>query len=936
MSAPESAPQAPAARRDLRSPYFVFRTPDGIGTYFTSEHLPVLKSAKEPLARFLAGARLVESGTLRSLQYDFEGLALDAARPMEFLPQSEIDAFAAAVREFYDKAHAATPRIVPHEKRLRAHFRLPDPDLEPDAYWVYGPPHDRRLLILWGCEFKAGTSLLLAPDAELKIPAGRTVLDKLQARVMSWEARQREALKLAVKSGEPIARFLARPAVDTAGQPAGLALQGQTIPAKSVKPLKRVLSGELANFNRAAGAFYDKATPAAAGVTAYEKELRRAFRLPDPDKQPSAYFLHGKNLVVVLDGKETFDATLPMVDHPALPVATPAAPDGGEGAVVVAGGAGAPGGSVAAKLGARTVSSGLVYTIAASVIVALALGGLAAWKFLPDRTPPAVVKYDKKANLDVGLPASTSVVVRFSEPIAPGSIKAGTTEASFRFGDDKATVAGMPKVDPQDPALVVITTSKLIDGEKYELVIRGLTDKAGNKLPATPPLSFEFFDVVPPKLVKVSGGPNKNNLTLIFSKPLRPETVTATANYQLATQDGSSLRVRVAGFDPNDKTGTVVVLEAEKDFSDGLPYRIASLSGLKDTAKQGNFVDFPAKGLDFEYKDIMPPRILEAAGSAGRLEVTLTFTKPVGKEQEGRAIAENAANYSLAGPDGTPLDFVPGSARFNEQGNVLKLRFDEPAKLAPGKYAVAAKNIRDAKGNVIVETPVPFEFFDMNDRSPLTVTALGKVTGNQLKLEFSRVLRRADAADRSKFDLLDDQLRPLHGITVAQVSRVPDSPTQVLLTFSKDPAPGSIIQVSTSGVTDIFGNKTDQPVRLAKAVAVSGVSAGSEQVLAWIGRPVLKGNRVILAIKEEVAKSTAQNLDNYEFTPDTVRVERVGSVKVETDKKSGTRSTIIELVLRSPLLSPQGVKLAVHDLEAEGLAFLGAQNLDAVELTAGP
>jgi hypothetical protein len=934
MSATEPVAPTPAARRDLRSPFFVFRTPDGIGTYFTSEHLPVLKSTKEPLARFLAGARLVENGTLRSIQYDFEGLALDTARPMEFLPQSEIDAFAAAVRDFYDKAHAATPRIVQHEKKLRAHFRLPDPDLEPDAYWVYGPPHDRQLLILWGCEFKAGTSLPLAPDAELKIPAGRTILDKLQSRVMSWEARQREALKLARKSGEPIARFLARPAVDASGQSAGFVLQGQTIPAKNLKPLKRVLTGELANFTKAARTFYDKAAPEAAGVTAYEKELRRAFRLPDPDKRADAYFLHGKNLVVVLDGKETHEATLPMIDHPALFVATPVVPADGE--VVVAGGAGAPGGNVAAKLGGRTVSSGLVYTIAASVLVALAIGGLAAWKFLPDRTPPTVVKYDKKANLDVGLPSSTSVVVRFSEPIAAGSIKAGAADASFRFGDDKAKVEGTPKIDSSDPTLVVLTTSKLIDGEKYELVVRGVADKAGNKLPATPPLGFEFFDVVAPKLTKVSGGPNKNNLTLIFSKPLKPETVTATGNYQLTTQDGSALRVRVAGFDPNDKTGTIVVLEAEKDFSDGLPYRIANLSGLKDTAKQGNFIDFPAKGLDFEYKDIMPPRILEAAGSAGRLEVTLTFTKPVGKEKEGREIAENTANYSLLAPDGTPLVFVPGSARFNELGNVLKLRFDEPAKLAPGKYSVAAKNIRDAKGNVIEEAAVPFEFFDMNDRSPLTVTALGKVVGNQLKLEFSRVLRRADAADRTKFELRDDQQRPLQGITVAQVARVPDSPTQVLLTFSKDPSPGSIIQVSATGVTDIFGNKADQPVRLAKAVAISGVSAASEQVLAWIGRPVLKGNRVTLTIKEEVAKSTAQNLDNYDFTPDSVHLERVGSVKVETDAKSGTRRTIIELVLRSSLLSPQGVKLAVHDLEAEGLGFLGAQNLDAIELTAIP
>lgn len=931
MSAPASAPSAPASRRDLRSPYFILRTPDGVGTYFTSENLPVVRSEKEPLARFLAGARLTESGTLRSIQYDFEGIALETARPMEFLPQSEIDAFAAAVRDFYAKAHAATPRVVPHEKKLRAHFRLPDPDLEPDAYWVYGPAENRQLLILWGSEFKAGTSLPLAPDAELKIAAGRTILDRLQSRVMSWEARQREATKLALKPGEAIGRFLARPAVDASGAVVGLAHQGQTLPAKSLKPLKRVLSGELAEFNRAARAFYDKAAPAASGVSAYEKELRRAFRLPDPDRS-NAYYLHGKSLIVALDGKETFEGTLPLIDHPALPAGAPAAP--GDEAVVVA--AGAAGANVAAKLAPRAVSSGLVYTIAASVAVAVALGGLAAWKFLPDRTPPAVVKYDQKANLEVGLPSDTRVLVRFSEEIAAGSVKAGTADDSFRFGDDKATIEGTPAADPKDPTVIVLKTSKLIDGEKYQLAIRNLTDKAGNPLAATPPLDFAYFDTVPPKLVKVSGGPNKNNLTLVFSKALKPESVTAPNNYQVTTQDGSPLRVRVAGFDPNDKTGTIVVLETDKEFSDGLPYRIAAIAGVKDTARQGNFVDFPAKGLDFEYKDIMPPRIVEAAGSAGRLEVTLTFTKPVGKEKSGRELADNIANYTLQSPDGTPLNFVPGSAVFNEAGNVLKLRFDEPARLAPGKYTVAARNIRDAKGNAIDETPVTFEFFDMGDRSPLTATAVGKPRGNQLKVEFSRVLRRADAADRSKFELTDDQGRPLRSLSIAQVARVPDSPTQVLITFNRDPAPGSIIQVVATGVTDIFGNKADQPVRLARAVSVSGVSTGTEQVLAWIGRPMVKGNRITLVIKEAVTDSTARNLDNYEFSSDAVHVQKVDSVKAETDAKSGTRRTVIELVLRSPLLAPAGIKLSVHDLEADGLAFLGPQNLDPIELASAP
>jgi hypothetical protein len=99
---------------------------------------------------------------------------------------------------------------------------------------------------------------------------------------------------------------------------------------------------------------------------------------------------------------------------------------------------------------------------------------------------------------------------------------------------------------------------------------------------------------------------------------------------------------------------------------------------------------------------------------------------------------------------------------------------------------------------------------------------------------------------------------------------------------------------------------------------------------------MLKNNTVTLTIKEEVARPTAMNLANYDFGPDPVQVDRVSNVRVETNPKSGTRHTIITLVLRSPLLSPAGVKLAVHDLEAEGLSFLGPQNLEAIELAAAP
>jgi len=934
MSVPDSA--SPATRRDLKSPYFLLRTPDGIDSYFTGENLPIVQSPKEPLSRFLAPARLVESGTLRSIAYDLDAVPLDTAHPMEFLPQSEIDAFAEAVRAFHDKAHAATPRVVPHEKRLRAHFRLPDPDLESDAYWVYGPAHDRRLLILWGCEFKAGTSLPLAPDAELKISAGHTVLDRLQARVMSWEIRQREAFKLALDPAEPISRFLARPAVDTDGRPVGVVLGGQTIPEKKLKPLKRILTTECVTFEKAATRFYDKAKAETAGVTAYEKELRRAFRLPDPDKQPQAFRLHGKSLIVVVDGKETHDATLPLVDHPVLPPISGApapTPAAAEGAVVVAAGAKIRP-TVAAKLKLRTVSSSLVYALAAAAVMVLLIGGFALWKFLPDRTPPKVVE---SADYPAALDANT-VVVRFSKPLSAASLQVkpaaapGSTAmtAPFIFGNNEATVESTA-LDSIDPSKVVLKTSPLVDGKTYRLTISSVADRAGNKLAAATSVEFKYLDTVAPKIEFVSAGENANNLVLIFSKPVAEASAARGSNYTIfileSGGEGAPQKIAAGRLDSEDKSGRTVILEATKDFVGNQPYRFDSLTGVTDTSVSKNPVALPAKGLEFTYRDLLPPRIKGVSASGRKLELTVEFSKPVDP-----TAAVDVANYGASTPDKTALNFVKGAAKLDDSGRLLTLRI-EPVHLSAGRHLLAVSNVADRAGNKPAKPlEYAFEFADAIDHSPLTIAEHNR-RGTQLTLTFNRALDPSALADRSKYRILDSSQGPTD-IAVTEARRVPEDPAKVLLILSKTPPSGSQLLITATDVTDIFGYKQGEPVQ--RRITVSGIGTASEQVLAWLGRPELKSNTVTLTIKEEVARRTAENLVNYEFTPDTIQATHVKEVRVETDAKSGTRRTIITLVLRAPLLSPAGVKLAVHDLEAEGLAFLGSQNLDPIELVAAP
>ena len=75
------------------------------------------------------------------------------------VPITELEAFEEAVRAFLQKADAEG--TAPRAKEIIAHLRLPDPDLEPDMYRLYGPPWNRRLLALWGCERRQASSLPL-------------------------------------------------------------------------------------------------------------------------------------------------------------------------------------------------------------------------------------------------------------------------------------------------------------------------------------------------------------------------------------------------------------------------------------------------------------------------------------------------------------------------------------------------------------------------------------------------------------------------------------------------------------------------------------------------------------------------------------------------------------------------------------------------------
>ncbi|MGA2016262.1 MAG: Ig-like domain-containing protein [Opitutaceae bacterium] len=929
MTASDPQPPRPPSQRDLKSPYYLLRTPDGVGSFFTAENLPIVASPNEPLARFLAPARIVENGTLRSIRYDIAPPVMETARPMEFLPQSEIDGFAAAARMFYAKAHALAPRIVAHEKHLRANFRLPDPDLEPDAYWVFGPAHDRRLLIAWGAELKAGTSIVLGPDVELKIPAGRTLLDKLQSRVMTWEARQREALRFAALGTEPISRFLARPAVDRSGTPVGVSSNGRTIEAKKMRTLRRIYTSECSAFERAARAFYDRAS--APESTPYEKEIRREFRLPDPDAVSGAYFVAGKKLLIVLDGKEARATTLPLVDHPVVPAA-PAAAIGvagaGDGPVVVDRRRISPGATVAEKLRERSISSARVAAVAVAAGIVLAAAGFAAWKRASDRVPPRVIE---SADYPAA-PDERDVVVKFSKPIDPHSVQLDAAgRPSFLFGDDAARIESA-RVDGKDPSKVILATTPLTDGKTYRLTVDNLRDRAGYRLAGPTSVSFRYLDTVAPELKTVSAGENANQLILEFSKPLSEPSIARGSNYAIfeleGAGEGAAQRIASGHLDSEDKSGRTVTLDAVRDFVSNQPYRLESIAGVTDASVSKNSVALPAKGLDFPYRDVLPPRIRSLTASAAKLELTVTFSKPVDP-----AAARDLGNYAAVGPDKNALGFLPGTAALDATGRNVTLRL-APGPLALGVYRFTVRAMQDRMGNRTAgPLATAFEFADpggyaLQVVSHSIVTADNQVD-NKVTLAFNRALNPDDATRAGNYALLGADRTPLD-VAVVEARRVPDDSAKVILILSQAPTPGTKVIVRVAGVADIFGRKALGPIEYAFTPA--GVHDPSEQVLDWLSQPVLRGNELILGIKEAVAQHSAMEAQNFVFNSGDARVQRVVGYDVRTDAKSGSRRTFLTLRVDVPSAARQGLTLRARDLRAEGLDFLGEQRLRPVDV----
>ena len=910
---PSASPVLPLIRECRPGGLRPLLAPGGRDTFFASDVQRMLFPADEPMARFLPPGRWsmperqerTQEGRAAQIAYTVPDEILKTARPLATLARTEIEAFADAVKAFLAKSQPDAKGVPPYIRQCRADFRLPNPAIDAEAYWVYGPEFDQRLLILWGCEPQAGTSLTLPK-----------LVEQLRAREMSWRDKQELGLKLALRPDEPLARFLAR-----RGQDGGLVTGGGSVPAKKLSRLKTIAPAEWRTFELAAKQYYARAHPGAAGVAPFEQEVRAEFRLPALTQVPGDFYLHGSRLLIGLDAWPR-ESTLPLTDDPVLKLPEPAAAAASASAVAPATSADT---TVSAQLRARQQAPWVFYSkIAAALVVAAGVGFGAWWALRP---PPAPLLLEAQATDD------RTVVLTFSTPIDAQTLQpkpavaGGRAEDPLTFFDDKMKIASRTLSPGAPSRVVIVTEGRLVDGEKYGIAVTRLAPPKGRPIEPSN-ADFTYYDRTAPKLVTLSaGGKSKKNLILVFSKPAAESSLTPSRFAVFPVdggQRGKRLNVVGAEFDRDDPSGATVVIEANDDFVGGRSY-VIDITGVTDRAAKPNpLTEKSALNREFRYVNVLPPRLGEIVAVGGRFEIALTFNAPVDP-----ALASDEANYTLADSEKKPLRLLKGGIRLDDAGTTVTLRL-EPQRLAAGQHHLTVAKMADRQGNVTtVAITRPFAFNDAGDHKPPTLVTVegsrekGKVTREDrtLRLQFDRALDRESASAAARFRVLDSERRPLALESAAPAS---DDPARVVVQLASALGGAGQYHVETNALANVFGDV--QPAPVSTSFQVLGVSFRAASLIDWAQAPLLRGGGqfLVLTIRPRISEETARNLANYECDPPAVKIQKIESFDLGTEEN---RVTTVTLRLAVPVR--EAFSVSVQNLIIEGRKERGPQWLRA-------
>jgi hypothetical protein len=878
-------------------------SPNGRDTFFAPDILRPLLDASEAISQFLPQASFAATGrTGGRVTYVIDPQLRATAKPLRnpqspqpdtrMLPRSVIESFATAVKEFLGKADAGGNNgLSEFQKSCRRELRLPNPDIEPEAYWVCGGDFDQRLIILWGCERYSRSAIPL-----------KQVVESLKTREMSWEDKQEIALRLAQNPGEPLARFIAPPA----GGGAGLLVENAVVPMKQFSKFASIGQGEFDAFAQAADLFAAKATDAATPL--FERELRRELRLPSLAQRPGSFFRLGKKLIIAAERWDRA-TTVPPARIPASPLF-----------------AGTPDGEPTLVDQLRPLIRAQVpkwlYGVAAAAVLVVLVG--VWWRFGPDREAPKLLKADA---VDF-----QTIVLTFDDTVVKGAKEDDVWGIKFLGENERLKTGKILRVayDGTSKTRLRITTSALEDGATYSLALPdSIADKAGNQMKAVNTGDFVYEDAVAPKLVQDHWhgvGKNNNELVLAFTKPIDPDRLKkAGVSIAAAGAAGDELKIDELMIDPTDKDGRRVIVRTQKQFAENGRY-VLSLSegGIVDRSKKRNSV---IEKREFPFEDRLPPRIASVEAAGVGMSVKVVFSKPVLVSR-----AEDPANYTLksAGSDGVVIELAKGAdaIKCDASGKSVTLRLAGP-KLPKSECKVMVRALEDQKGNKATEELVQiFRFSDASnagaprvdqDSNRKLLISFAGTEKRTMELLFDRALTEASTKNADNYQVLDQRRVAVPGVRVASATRG-ELPNKLILTFSAGLPAGPYI-LRYSGLEDVFGNKQDGEEFVAFTVSGSGLKARSLLNYAT-GMPprLVEGKKLLLQFNGLVTVETAKDVASYTLQP--AATFKVAGVRVSD---SGQES-IVELLLDKPAAAGP-LTIEVQGLVLENLPGKGPQTV---------
>ena len=624
--------------------------------------------------------------------------------------------------------------------------------------------------------------------------------------------------------------------------------------AKTLRPLRSITHPELKALKRAAAKFYNPDRQ----LTKFESSLRKAFRLPDPELEPDAYFLWGSRKnpkLLVLWGVE-------KVPGSSLPITLANQQDASQ-----------MNESVVQKLSHKVIRRTKEWVMTTSAICVIAVSAMAFF-LAKDTSPPEVSEVSS-----VNDPNRISIT--FDEKIDPSSID----QETFRIRNTAHVLS--PQVDQGNPKRIILfLSSKLMDGEDYflDFGLKGKPrDLAGNVLgeeqikDSESIREFRFEDLLPPQVIEVEPLP-PHSLIVRLSESVGRRSAIRPSTFKL-----SDFRLVDAELSENLMQ---VVLEFEETLVHNGSY-LLEINGLEDDSEYRNQLN---EKIEFRYVDTFAPDLIALGEGESQSEVILRFDEcldPVSSML--------LANYEVS--DGIAVKQVAPFKEFDDPkwgpGSFSAVRLITEPLVRRREYKISAHSIGDRMNpaNVMGKQHMAYSYNGALDRSPPFIR---KVRGleNILTVEFSEILDEDKIAisELAVGDLIRNKEIPIGSLA----KEVRGGTTVIKASLSSPQFPGRLYKISIRNCSDASGNAAHlDHTYEARGIFRKPIPLHTDN-LSRVG-----GSKVNFTLPpgvrwnaEEIGKIEAYGISTTGGKP--VEVE-----KVEYESKDGVN--LVKLNLRNPL-----------------------------------